>query len=160
MGLSVRQTMRVARSMHPSGPGAGLLCPPTLKGETSRASSTKADSEPVPGAAIALELCSYQGLSHIRARSLRLTRASLVVDRTQIRKLLNAFDQLEKVPQGQSFACPLDTGGANLLRFAYKEGASQDVIIHRSGCRFVDNGQSGWFTTSVLLRLIDRIAKG
>jgi hypothetical protein len=132
MGLSVRQTIHVARSMHPSGPGVGLFCPPSLKGGTPRASSaTTADSEPVPGAAIALELCSYRGLSHSPARSLRLTRASPVVDGSQIRKIVNALDQLENVPQGQPFACPADTGGANVLRFAYKDGASRDVIIHR-----------------------------
>jgi hypothetical protein len=161
MGLSVRQTTHVARSMHPSMPGTDLLCPPVLKGRAPRSSSaTTAGPEPVPGAPIALELCSYQGLSDNRARSLRLTRASPAVDRNQIRKLLIVLDHLEKVPAGQPFACPLDTGKASLLRFHYKGGASQDVIVHTSGCRFANNGRSGWFSTPVLLRLIDRIAKG
>jgi hypothetical protein len=161
MGLSVRQTIQIVRSMHPSMLDTDLLCPPALKGRVPRSSSaTKVGSEPVPGAPIALESCSYQGLSDHRAHSLRLTGASPVVDRSQIRKLLNDLDHLQKVPAGQPFACPLDTGKASLLRFAYRGGESQDLIIHMSGCRFADNGKSGWFSTPVLLRLIDRIAKG
>jgi hypothetical protein len=63
MGLSPRQTARIARSMHPRSTGKGLLCPAKLTTEKPQPSTVPgSDRQPIPGAPIAFELCRYRGL--------------------------------------------------------------------------------------------------
>jgi hypothetical protein len=160
MGLSLRQTSHIARSMHPNSSERGLSCQARLKGEKPQSSSvTGSDLEPVPGTPQALELCTYRGLSKDPARSLRLTRASTIRNDDQIQALITALNGLKRVPPKKAFFCPNDTGAARVLRFAYGDGGHLDLIISSSGCRFANNGSSSWFTTPTVWHVLDQIAR-
>jgi hypothetical protein len=158
MGLSVRDTMHIARSMRPTPSPKGLLCPDVLRNRKPQppdlAGSTR---KVIPGQPLSLQLCRYRGLGKNPRDAQRLTRAA--GDRTsdQINKLVRTLDNLHKVPSLGIFSCPLDTGAADLLRFSYGDGSRLDLIVARSGCRFAQNGRSVWYTTPALRHLIDRI---
>jgi hypothetical protein len=158
MGLSERETVHIARSMHPTSSPAGLLCPDTLKRQKPRQPTVAgAKSTAVPGRPISLQVCRYGGLSRNPIHSERLTRAAGGVPLDDVHRLQRTLNQLKEVSPTAIFSCPMDTGARDLLRFAYRDGSRVDVMVARSGCSFVANGRAVWFTTPVLRHVIDHI---
>jgi hypothetical protein len=161
MGVPVRQTTHIARSMHPSSSGKGSLCPAKLKREQPQPSTVAgSDQKLVPGKPVAIELCSYRGLSNDPVRSLRLRRASSDSNHEQVQGLIAILNGLKRVPPTSVFSCPNDSGAADLLRFVYGAGGHLDIIIPTSGCRLANNGTSAWFTTPAVWHFIDQIGGG
>jgi hypothetical protein len=161
MGVPLRQTTHIVRSMHPGSSGKALLCPAKLNGEQPQPSTVaRSNQKLVPGEPVALELCSYRGLSKDPARSLRLTRASSDSTHEQVQGLIAILNGLKRVPPKSVFSCPNDRGAVDLLRFVYDAGGRLDIIIPTSGCRFANNGTSAWFTTPAVWHFIDQIGGG
>jgi hypothetical protein len=161
MGLTVRQTLHIATSMHPRSPHSELLCPRKLTTEKPKPSKIAGSrAKPVPGEPVALQLCRYRGLSKNSALSLTLTLAATVPDTHRIQELVATLNEFKRLPPKQVVFCPEDSGAADLLRFTYSGTGHLEVIVARSGCRFANNGRSTWWTNRGVWHLIHEIARG
>jgi hypothetical protein len=117
-------------------------CPPRPEQPLPSHAVPGTDTTLVPGHPVSVLACRYHGPpSGSLASSATFAPAALAA----------ALDDVEVLPKGTEYPCPIDFGEVILLRFGYDSGRGLDVDLHPWGCRYATNGELKVLTPEPLL---------